>query len=321
MVTETSIRNVIPYWWRFGFMTEELELFVWYKPDGGFEWRDGVLLMPDNQRGITEIDRRETRFLRAKPMETPRHLRYHPLREFPTLYREFANLEPTEEAYAQFASNYGDLGLGLFLQETGINASHDPFCRWRTAHARIRSVSDVLIAIQDEDIQTLKQWFSIVGNGALYEREHPVTWRSQGWVTMDGEIRDYLWKWAIKADSDAEALLRIARGWAQGEINGAISDVKQPGANSSARVVLDQDRGRMTLRIVPETLIGAMWFQCARVLTQNPTFRACKHCEKWFELSPDKRRKQAIYCSPRCKVAAYRAKKSKLEAVLISNSG
>jgi len=50
----------------------------------------------------------------------------------------------------------------------------------------------------------------------------------------------------------------------------------------------------MTLRIVPETLLAALWFQCARVLTLNPTFRACMNCGKWFELLPDKRRKQAF---------------------------
>jgi hypothetical protein len=74
----------------------------------------------------------------------------------------------------------------------------------------------------------------------------------------------------------------------------------------------------MTLRIVPETLIGAMWFQCARALTLNPSFRACRNCGKWFELSPDTRRKQSIYCSDRCKVAAYRAKKATTKSVLVS---
>jgi hypothetical protein len=301
-------------------MAQDLDLFVWHKPANGFEWQDGTLLVPNNQTGISASDREETRFLVAKTMETPRHWRYNPLAKHPTLYMEFANLEPTEEAYAKFASDYGDLGVGVFLESNGLGAVSDPFCRWRSAHARIRAVADVLSAIQTEDVTTLKQWFIVTNNGARYERQDPVTWHSSCLVTLEGQLREYLWTWATKADSDAEMLLRIARGWAQHEINEAIGGSKQPGTNSSLRVVFDQERDRMTIRIVPETLIGAMWFQCARVLTQNPTFRACKHCGKWFELSPDTRRKQAIYCSDRCKVAAYRAKKSRLEPVSTSSS-
>lgn len=289
-------------------MSQDIDLFVWDRPEGGFEWQDGALLAPDNQSGLSDIDRSETRFLVAKPMQTPIHWRYNPLLKYPTLYREFADLEPTEEAYVKFANDYGALGVGVLLATTGLLEAHDPFCRWRSAHAHIRAVADVLTSVQAEDIASLKQWFTVTKNGARYTRKDPI-WESHGWVTIAGELREYLWTWATKADSDAEILLRIARGWAQQEINEAIGGDKQPGTNSSARVVFDQDRGRMTLRIVPETLIGAMWFQCARVLTLNPTFRACNHCGKWFELSPDTRRRQAIYCSDRCKVAAYRAKK------------
>jgi hypothetical protein len=110
--------------------------------------------------------------------------------------------------------------------------------------------------------------------------------------------------------ADAELLLRIAKGWAQKHINDELGGDKHPGTNSRARIVFDQDRESMTLRIVPETLLAALWFQCARVLTLNPTFRACMDCGKWFELLPDKRRKQAIYCTDRCKVAAYRHRKA-----------
>lgn len=299
-------------------MSQDIDLFVWHRPEGGFAWQDGKVLSPEIQRGLSQIDAGETRFLVQNPMATPRHCRYNPLQKNPALYREFASLEPTEEAYARFASLYGDLGVGVFtdaslsstVEATFSDAVHDPFCRWRSAHAHVRAVTDVLNAIQAEDTNTLRQWFTVTNNGARYHRKDPVTWESSGWVTIAGELRDYVWKWAARGDSDAEVLLRIARGWAQERINDAIGGDKHPGTNCSARVVFDHEREHMTVRIVPETLIGAIWFQCARVLTLNPVFRACKHCGKWFELSPDTRRKQAIYCSDRCKVAAYRAKKS-----------
>jgi hypothetical protein len=300
-------------------MSNDIDLFIWHRPEGGFAWRDAKVFAPDKQKGLSDIEAEETRFLVPKPMERPRHWRYNPLRKCPTMYKEFASLEPTEDAYARFASEYGDLGIGVFIdastsaavEATFSGAVHDPFCRWRSAHAHIRAVTDVLNAIQAEDTTILKQWFTVTKDGAKYHRADPVTWESFGWVTIAGELRDYVWKWAAKADSDAEALLRVARAWAQEQINEAIGGNKQPGTNCSARVVFDHEREHMTIRIVPETLIGAMWFQCARVLTLDPAFRECKHCGKWFELSPDTRRKQAIYCSDRCKVAAYRERKGK----------
>jgi hypothetical protein len=77
-----------------------------------------------------------------------------------------------------------------------------------------------------------------------------------------------------------------------------------------ARILLNHDRGDFTLHMVPNSLIGAMWLQCARVLTVNPTFKQCDYCQKWFELSPDARRRQSKYCSDRCKVAAYRRRRA-----------
>ncbi|HWF84026.1 MAG TPA: hypothetical protein VG222_04240, partial [Vicinamibacterales bacterium] len=59
-----------------------------------------------------------------------------------------------------------------------------------------------------------------------------------------------------------------------------------------------------------DTLLGAMWLQCARVLSDNPTFKACEHCGKRFELAADKRRRNSLYCSDRCKVAAHRARRA-----------
>lgn len=287
-------------------MATGIELFHWQAPEAGFEWRESTVMSPENQKPLTELDLRETRFLVPRPMETPRHRRYKPL-DHPTLYREFGAIEATAEAFAEFASSYGDLGIGVFIEGFGFSSVHDPFCRWEAAHARMHPVVEVLNAIQAEDATALGKWFTLTANGARYHRG-TATSGSFGWVTIKGEMREYLWRWAAEADSDAESLLRIARGWAQNEINEAMSGDKQIGTRSSARVVFDVDREQMTVRIVPDTLIGAMWFQCARVLALNPTFRSCKHCSKWFELSPDTRRKQAIYCTDRCKVAAYRAK-------------
>ena len=119
---------------------------------------------------------------------------------------------------------------------------------------------------------------------------------------------DHIWSPVQKPKRDA--LIRVARGWAQEEINSAMSG-SDKGTLTNARVLFETDSSRMSLHIVPRTLIGAMWLQCARVLTLHPTFKSCEHCSRWFELSAEGRRRHSKYCSSRCKVAAYRVRKAR----------
>ncbi len=117
----------------------------------------------------------------------------------------------------------------------------------------------------------------------------------------------------MKAASDDEAVVRVAQGWAQEKINKAMGD-DEKATITSARIIFENDSGRdsdrMGLHITPRSLIGAMWLQCARILTLNPRFKSCEHCGKWFEISAEGRRGQSKYCSSRCKVAAYRSRKA-----------
>jgi hypothetical protein len=120
-------------------------------------------------------------------------------------------------------------------------------------------------------------------------------------------FKPYLWKWGSEGRTELDRLKRFASIWAQKKINEAIGDADN-GTGTSVRVLLNDVKDGMAIHIVPDTLLGAMWLQCARVLTENPTFKACENCGKWFELSPDARRKNSKYCSDRCKVAAHRAR-------------
>ena len=188
-------------------MLDALELFYWHRPENGYEWKDyraaGAVL--------SDEDRAETRFLIPKPMTTPRHWRYNPLISNPTLYREFAALEPTEEAFASFASSYGDLGVGVVAVPVGATSGglmlYDPFNRWRAAHWAMYPVVDVLNAIQDHNADALRQWFTIDDSGARYERTDELG-HELGWVSIPKQLREYIWKWAMEARSDDEALIR-----------------------------------------------------------------------------------------------------------------
>jgi hypothetical protein len=292
-----------------------LELFYWHRAEGGYEWQDAKAL--NVNKDLPEDVAEETRFLVPKPMETPRHWRYNPLVTYPALFREFAALERKEDAFAAFASKYGELGVGVWIERSGPLSIYDPYFRWAKAHRKMKPVSEVLDAIQRRDVDTLRHWFSFASGergGVQYQRKSGDHIEALAWVTIAGQLRDYLWKWITEAPTDDEALIRAAQGWAQMEINEAIRNENGEATSSIASVVFDIDKGAMTLHVTPRSLLGAMWLQCARALTSNPTFRQCEHCGKWFEVSPDARRKNSKYCEGRCKVAAYRSRTKAVSA-------
>jgi hypothetical protein len=295
-------------------MSSDLELFSWDRIEGGYEWIDSKA--PAAYEQDRSLLGEERRFLVERRTGNPSYWRFNPIASDPTLYRAFARLDSTEDAYLQFANKQGLLGIGgLLVREQGTYASvsqtmGEPFYRWRLAQYRMRVVTDILDAIQANDTEQLRQWFRVTRQSVVFEREDAGKGRRMSVVTSpELNIREYLWKWASGVPEN-ERLIRFARGHAQNEINEAMAGDKDEGESATlARIIYDGDREAMSLRVVPRNLLAALWLQCARVLTLNPAFHACEYCGKWFELSPAARRRQSKYCSARCKVAAYRARK------------
>jgi hypothetical protein len=286
-----------------------LELFCWNRPVDGFIW-DNCTPLPS--KADTEKPR-EGRYLVERSPENNMCEYYHPLRLHPTLYQTFATLQPTEEDFLRFANEYGSLGSGrVLVRQKSPFRPVEAFDYWRQAHWKLRRVIEEIVAIRDRDAATLRQWFGLDDERAWYERQHegsPVP--DLGLIAMRKQaVKAWLLDWAIAADSEDESILRIARGWAQTVVNDAMSGSgRNPDAMTSAHVVLNKDTQQMSLHIVPTNLLAAMWLQCAWVLTSEGTFKTCENCGKRFEVAPGKRRRQSLYCSTACKVAAYRARK------------
>jgi hypothetical protein len=70
------------------------------------------------------------------------------------------------------------------------------------------------------------------------------------------------------------------------------------------------------IELMPLTLDGAIWLQCAQAIAENKKYRRCpaRDCPSggWFEVSkaPFGRRTDADFCSPRCRHVAYRDRKA-----------
>jgi hypothetical protein len=305
-------------------MKTPLEQFIWGKPEGGFEWKDAIpakFPAPFNDPRLTERDLKETRFLRLRESSGLADPIY-PLQDEPLLFRAFARLEPNEDGFLAFANQYGWLGVTVFLEEQGegqrvvnfnTQGQGEPWWRWLFARQQMRDVDQLLEPIQLKDTATLRQWFTVLEDGVRYEKPGPYG-PHMAWVcSSKNHLRPWLWTWGNAAPTDDERLLRFASGFAQEQINKVMSGTPTD-ARTSVRVLLNHEKDGMMVHIVPDNLLAAMWLQCARVLTDNPSFRACENCGKWFELSSDARRSDTKYCSDKCKVAAYRTKKRKAKS-------
>src|SRR5439155_5955574 len=70
-------------------------------------------------------------------------------------------------------------------------------------------------------------------------------------------------------------------------------------AHAGARMVWE-DGGRLALRLVPATLLGALWLQFAAAVDGGHDFRACRECGRWFRLDPATARTSREFCANAC---------------------
>ena len=201
-------------------MKPGLEHFVWARPVDGYVWEAGAVVSPQG-REVTPNDADETRFLLWRSPESLVY-RSSPLVDQPTLFRTFADLEPTEEAFLAFANDFGWLGVSTFLGRNPADNQTDtpfhprgqgePLWRWRQEHRLMRGVAVVLTAVQNEDIAFLKRWFQIQEDGVRYECADPSFGLGQEWVCSPmRQNRDWLWQWGLQAKSEEERMQQVHR--------------------------------------------------------------------------------------------------------------
>jgi hypothetical protein len=289
------------------------ETFHWLVPDAGFEWVSGnetdIAFRPAEPIG-------EQRFLVPKSDSLGARL-YSPLREHTGLFRAFAELQPTESAVQEFANKYGFLtGNRKFIRSgtaprkgsslTGISRTMggittflergDGLDDWRNqTHqlARVVRCLDALKSPRQEELFKLVRW-AHDGKAVFVELE------KHHRVLIAGE------------HVNAERFRRIsphdlvAPLWffVQQEINDHIA------AHGVSPRLLWNQQSKLEIRMVPDSLLGALWLQIATAIDANATFNTCKACRKWFAAGEEVRA-GAKYCSNACRQKNKRAREGR----------
>ncbi len=61
---------------------------------------------------------------------------------------------------------------------------------------------------------------------------------------------------------------------------------------------------KSNFKLVPQSLLAAMWFQLGNYATKGAALKQCEFCPRWFPVGPGTGRKPSKrFCSTRCRVA------------------
>ncbi len=281
-------------------MSDSFFQFHWEVPETGFRW-------------VERKEDGEPRWVLAyhEPAARPAPTkRYAPLREHTGLFRTFAATPTTKAGILAFANKYGRLGTGddaAFFDPVDSKPSGDNlyfaeyFSSWAKAIASIRYAITLWDLIQRRDRDGLS---------------HYVRWQDTRTVMFK---RDGEWTPAPSLPDDLQAALVPgeivvpAVFFVQGELNLHIGRVVSPA------VLFTADYTRLSLYLMPDTLLGAVWLQFAQAVTGSREHRQCQQCDKWFEIHPDVARTNRVFCSNACRSKAYRGRQS--EAHRLADAG
>jgi len=253
----------------------------------------------------------------------------HPLYEQTALFLKFARLPVTttekppgfithtasdEKAIISFANAFGPLGRGILtmrgktqvevpgtMQGLGLIKA-EPLSRWAAEVFRMRVLLELWNTLRDDGPgrdEALAKAIRWNADGVQYvgplgpqliadRRMNPETLAA----FKPGHLIAPAWRFlhtAINTELKKHALRAVLAG----------QDEARP-------YLAGQDEARLYL--VPESLLGALWYQFAAAVAHNKHFRQCEQCGRWFEPGRDTRG-DAKFCKPPCRMKFYRNKK------------
>jgi hypothetical protein len=295
--------------------------FQWTVPARGYEWVQAYV----SSRTPAEEDWFEEPqwLLVHKDPGGRKRPPYRPLHDFRFLglFRVFAEVKLCREAILEFANQYGALGIP---RPGTLNHPWPPWPEfegetlndWAWQIEKMRQaveVWDMLQTKHKKGLQRLIRWGHRVRPGGIpnsgpfwwFYRSHPDTAppniEPRGIPAWPGESKDDML--AIPGMAEEGDLLTPARiflaKWVTQSLKGAASPAMH----------YDKEYQRLNLQIVPQTLLAALWLQLARAIDTDKTYRRCKACPRWFEVSAGNSRTDRLFCSDACKSRDYRAKK------------
>ncbi|MBD3336437.1 MAG: hypothetical protein GF355_13060 [Candidatus Eisenbacteria bacterium] len=295
---------------------KDLMQFSWGVPIRGYTWIDA--------RRITGLrfGPQDERFLSPGP--TSQWRAYNPLQDRPALFRNFAELDPSEETVQAFADEHGALGLdrdiGIPRGEGRAHSRGELLSTWTKEVTFMNHALRVWDALRSGASDDLRRWFHLKRQRDVAvveytpDEEWPLGVPQISVQYTTGEAGDHA-KFLPPGVSDR-------RGDPGTSVEQVPSDPYDLGLAFLQESLNRQLRNRLGcsvqtitestrpvplgLHIIPKSLLGAMWLQLARAIEDETRFQRCPQCGTWFKLPNKARRSSTTYCSPACRVRTYR---------------
>jgi hypothetical protein len=237
--------------------------YVWADMKGGRFLRATDCLKPDWTFGLYERD-------------------YQPLEQRTGLFREFAELELSENTVVAFANRFGMLGAEQGRSE-------------ETEFGPVPIRAETL-GVWKREIENLKRavhLWDVVRSGDQSKLAEVKAARPGGELPI--AVQEFL---HLTDPDPAMSLVAEIRILADAQISNHLV----------SKVLFAGNTPRLQLTLVPRNLLGAMWLQFATAVHGFKTFPECLQCGAPFEISRDLtgKKKGAQFCSTRCRVSHYR---------------
>jgi hypothetical protein len=225
----------------------------------------------------------------------------------PALFRKLAEMSTTEDGIRAFADEHGQLDA--------------PGDRLGGVLVRVAAAGSDLFTAADELGVTFSDWAAHVAQlraavGILDALAGPEPGDVSPWVWTDrgGRPGARPGEWYL-AYADDQGKTYPAVHLAE-HPDGEPGPIDRPtaGRRLLAQVI---NQNLYTLRMAPRNLLGACWWQVARLLTGTATHRPCKVCGRPIEISTDGEgfRADRELCSPACKAKDHRARVRQAKAL------
>jgi hypothetical protein len=258
-----------------------------------FEWR-----VASGYRWLTAVPTDgPTPFLVEE--EGASHRSYNPLdRTHATLFRTFADVEPSPDGVLGFAREYGSLGPPVSTMSKSAAGAFVPDGEllwgakrsWEHHIGTMRVAVRILDALTDRNTRALRDFVA--------------------------KHEDLLKLFPLTAGAHHDDIRQQATHILTIFVQHEVSETVGP------QLIHEPAMDRVRLVFAPRGLIGALWLQMAFALTEQKQYPQCKFCGRPFEVAkgPTGFRKSRDFCEgSACKSADYRRRKG--EAIRLLRRG
>jgi hypothetical protein len=298
----------------------EMAAFSWNVPIYGFCWDDNVIplkeLVHGKEQKLVEKEYIKTPLLVENP-ETTLLRTYLPFEEEPTLFLKFADTKTTLDEILKFANQYGKLSSNhgflinieeiMFVPLIEVKSKEDryklcypnsnqksyysnigePFNYWETEINSMKNAIRLWNWIRDEDVGKLSQvinWDNSGFNVALGDSNEIKAFRTlskkeQAVSYFNFKIQYNSYKKFIEKKIfeliKTDEIVLPAKIVLNNLINKKLA--KYP---LRLRLLLDE-KNEPKQFVVPDNLLGAMWFQLFQSITGEKKYKKCAVCGTW----------------------------------------